>query len=118
VPKTYKRIARELRRALPRGWAKTWAWSEMSERDGSVVVYYVDAAQKVGWIMPPLALYDRFRELNNAARRADPRFVWTSATFALDADGGFVVDYGYEPIPIEDEDERRIAWKEKYLPHA
>jgi hypothetical protein len=89
----------------------------MSEHDGSIVVYYIDAAQKVGWIAPPLALYDRFRELNNAARRADPRFVWTSATFALDARGAISVDYGYDPIPIAEEEERRHACKEMYLPH-
>jgi len=113
----YEKIARELQRALPAGWTKAWAWSEMSERDGSVVVYYLDAAQTVGWIEPPLALYDRFRELNNAARRTDPALVWTSATFTLDVQGAFNVDFGYDPIPIDEEDDRRAAWKIKYLPH-
>jgi len=113
----YEKIARELRRALPSGWTKTWAWSEMSERDGSVVVYYLDAARTVCWITPPLKLYERFRQLNNAARRTNPALVWTSCTFALDAEGAFDVDFGYDPIPIEEEDERRAAWKMKYLPH-
>jgi hypothetical protein len=113
----YEEIARELQRALPEGWTKTWAWSEMSANDGSVVVYYLDAAGTVGWIQPPLALYDRFRELNNAARRTNPALVWTSATFTLDAHGAFDVDFGYDPIPIEEEADRRAAWKIKYLPH-
>ncbi len=52
---------------------------------------------------------------DNAARRTDPALVWTSATFALDAEGAFSIDDGYDPI--EDEDDRAAAWKIKYLPH-
>jgi hypothetical protein len=114
----YKKLARHLKRALPKGWSKAWIWAEMSERYGSIVVYYVDDAGKIGWIAPPLALYDRFRELNNAARRGGLIFVWTSATFSLERDGTFSIDFGYDPIPIEEEDERRDAWKLRYLPQA
>jgi hypothetical protein len=113
----YEEIASELQHALEPGWTKTWAWSEMSERDGSVVVYYLDGAQTIRWITPPLTLYERFRQLNNAARNADPNAVWTSVTFTLDANGAFEVDFGYDPIPIENEAERRTAWKARYLPY-
>lgn len=114
----YKKIADTLQRELPVGWSKAWAYSEMSERDGSVVVYYLDDARKIAWIKPPLALYERFRELNNAARIADPDQTWTAATFALESSGKFNVDFGYDAIPIDEELARRSAWKARYLPSA
>ncbi len=112
----YKKVADILQHELPAGWAKSWAYAEMSERDDSVVVYYVDDECKVGWIKPPLALYERFRELNNASRIADPTQAWTTLTFALHRSGQFDVDFGYEAIPIDDELARRSAWKARYLP--
>jgi hypothetical protein len=114
----YEKIAQTLQRELPAGWKKAWAYSEMSERDGSVVVYYLDGAAKVAWIDPPLALYERFRELNNAARLADPGQTWTTATFSLESGGPFNVDFGYQPIPIDGELARDTAWNERYLPSS
>jgi hypothetical protein len=111
-----EKIARDLSRALPAGWVKAWAAAEMSERDGAIIIYYVDALQSVGWITPPLTVYEHFRALNDAARRADARHVWTTATFALQQTGAFDIDFGYDPIPIEDEDVRSDAWKARYLP--
>lgn len=112
----YDQIGEVLSRELPAGWTQAWAYSEMSERDGSVVVYCAYASGRVAWIDPPLPLYERFRELNNAARNADPTAVWTTATFIVAADGKFSVDFGYGPISIDEELERDAAWKAKYLP--
>ena len=41
---------------------------------------------------------------------------WTTTTFTLHSDGEFHIDYGYEPIPMEELEARRKAWKAKYLP--
>lgn len=114
--KVYKKIGAALQRELPSGWTKAWAYSEMSERDGAVVVYYLDVTQRIAWITPPLALYERFRELNDASRSGDRAMRWTTATFALEPSGKFDVDFGYDAVPIDEERARRAAWKLRYLP--
>jgi len=46
---------------------------------------------------------------------------WTTMTIVYDrrADGTphFNAEAGYEPIPLEEEYERRVAWETKILPH-
>ena len=115
-PAIYQKIADTLQSELPAGWRKTWAYAEMSVDTASVVVYYLDGAGKVGWIRPPEALFEQFRELSYAARLADPVHAWTTATFRLEPSGQFKVDFGYDAVPIEDELARRHAWKARYLP--
>ena len=41
--------------------------------------------------------------------------VWTNLTFTLERGGKFDVEFGYEPVPIEGEYERRLAWIAKHL---
>jgi hypothetical protein len=114
--KVYKKIGATLQRELPAGWMKAWAYCEMDSHDGLVVVYYLDAERNVAWIRPPLPLYECYRELNDAAREGGEAQVWTTATFALEANGKFNVDFGYGAVPIEEEQARRTAWKLRYLP--
>lgn len=114
----YPKIAGELAHALPADWSKAWIQVEMDARNGSVIVYYVSHSQPSppAWITPPLRLYERFRQMNNAARSAGGGAVWTTATFVVERGGAFDVDFGYEPIDIEDEQDRLDAWKARYLP--
>jgi len=116
--KVYPRIADALARALPAAWTKAWVLAEMDAASGSVVVAYAKApGEPVGWLEPPLTLYQQFREMNNAARaEGDSPGAWTSVTYVLERNGHFEVEFGYDPIPIEDESERMDAWERRYLP--
>ena len=114
----YPRIGAELQRALPPGWSTAWACAEIDDLSSAMFVYYLDAAGAVGWIVPPLRLLEHCAALRDAARSAEPSQPWTTATFVLRSDGTFTVDYGYEPVPIADEVERRARWKAQYLPRA
>ena len=95
----YPKIAADLDRALPHDWRQAW----MSNASPA-------------WITPPLRLYERFREMNDAARNSSPEQPWTTATFILQRDGTFDVDFGYGSTSIEEEQDRLEAWKRRYLP--
>ncbi|MGP6159322.1 MAG: immunity protein YezG family protein [Vulcanimicrobiaceae bacterium] len=115
--KIYSKLGNDVAAALPQGWHKAWVQAEMDTDNGMVACYYATAAQPKPQQLDdmPLSIYKDFRALQDAARRFEPANVWTTATFILGSDRKFKVELGYEPIPIEDQYERRIEWENKYF---
>src|SRR5262245_36850582 len=102
---------------LPNAWKTAWVQVEMEEDHGSAACFYVgEGTSKPTYVRTSNEIDDTFRELWKVAQSDSAEKPWTTATFTLHADGDFNIDYGYKPIPIEEMDSRRRAWKAKYLP--
>lgn len=113
---SYNEIATELTRELPAGWSKACVLGEMGDATGQVVGFYLtpDSA-KPQWLEFPIDMYQAFRRMHDAAiASGDSAQRWTSATLSLKPDGTFKVDYGYDAIEIDDEDERIAEWVKRY----
>ena len=114
-PAIYQEVATELSRVLPAGWQTAWVQVEMEDGNGSIACFAaVPGAPKPMHVKLPVRVFDLFAKMREIARGSDPAGAWTNATFVLKNAGAFTVDYGYEPVPIEDQYARRIAWKKKY----
>jgi hypothetical protein len=114
----YKKLGNHVAGALPARWQKAWVQAEIDSDNGMVACYYTTAGEATPEQLDelPFTVYKDFRDLQDAARRFDPKHVWTTATFTLQHDGTFKIDLGYEPIPIEAQYERRLDWEKKHLP--
>ena len=114
-PAIYQEVATELDRALPAGWQSAWVQVEMEDGNGSIACFAkVPTGPKAMHVKLPVRVFDLFAKMREIARTAADAGAWTNATFMLLHDGTFKVDYGYEPMPIEEQYDRRIAWKKKY----
>jgi hypothetical protein len=86
--------------------------------------YYSDAgrADVVHSLRLPDEAADAFRRLRETetARLELTASAWTTATMTAQREDGvtatFRLDYGYDPVPIEEEMDRRRQWKATYLP--
>ena len=102
---------------LPDDWQKVWVLVEMETNTGSVICYYRDEDGSIQPLMSGVSLevYSAFRRVRQEMSLASTPPLWSSATYILQRNGTFSIDYGYDPVPIEDEEERLQMWKQKYL---
>jgi hypothetical protein len=109
---SYGEIAARLVPELPAGWSEARVLAEMRADNGMVVGFArLPNAVEPLWLDLPNTVYDAFRAMHDAAvRSGDPAQRWTSATLRLQRDGTFNVQYGYDPVPIEDQFERVDDW--------
>jgi hypothetical protein len=65
---------------------------------------------------------DPFRRPWWDARAVNPPMEWTSVTVCItrgqDDQASFTIEYGYDPVPIEDQDERAERWRTRHLPRG
>ncbi len=117
ITKLYRHAGKQIAKIAPKDWQIAWTRVEMEDVTGSVVCFYrsIDYAIKPPIGKLPLDLYNDFRNIWRETRQAKPPNIWSSVTFILQRNGTFTIEYGYEPVPIEDELERLKAWKQKYL---
>jgi hypothetical protein len=108
---SYQRIADALTAGLPKGWTEVFVLAEMRTDEGMVSGFARTKAPDPEWFEVPVPAYDAFRAMYLAARDSgDPKALWTSATLHVKNDGTFVVDYGYDPVPVEDQFDRIETW--------
>ncbi len=114
---SYETIAQRLVPELPPGWRDACVLAEMRADNGMVVGFArVGSSSEPTWLDLPATLYDAFRAMHDAARDgADPAQIWTSASLRLRSDGAFDVNYGYEPVPLDEQTERIDAWTQRSL---
>ena len=113
---SYQEIAAGLIAELPPHWSSAYVLGEMGDATGQIVGFYraSDSPEPV-WLELPISLYQAFRKMHDAALASgDPKQNWTSATLSLQKDGTFKVDYGYDAIDVDDEDDRIAAWAKRY----
>ena len=110
----YQHIGHEISKTLPDDWQTAWVQVEMEEKSWSVDCFYsvVDSSVEPCYTELPNSVNTAFRRLRQVASTTGE---WTTATFILKRDGAFTIEYGYDPVPIEQIYERRLAWKQKYL---
>jgi hypothetical protein len=115
--KLYATIGNEVAAALPPAWEKAWLQVEIIPESTAVGAYYIGGTTKTpAGVKMPRTLFRIFEQLHRLAKQYDSNNVWTNLTFTLDRSGKFDVEYGYDPVPIEGEYERRLAWMAKHLP--
>jgi len=102
-------------RGVPHDWRDIWLQVEC-EGSGTSVARFVSTTSnaKPTFLEVPFSDFAPFVALN---RESDPQ--WTAMTLLYhrghDDAVGFKAEVGYEPVPVENEYERRQAWKAKYL---
>ena len=116
ITKLYRHAGKLIAKIAPKDWQTAWTLVEMEDITGSVICFYrsIDDAIQPPLGQLPLDLYNDFRNIWRVTRQANPPNMWSSVTFILQRNGTFTIEYGYEPVPIEDEFERLEAWKQKY----
>jgi hypothetical protein len=111
----YPAIGNAIAAGLPTGWQKVWVYVEILPGRTSVAAYYTkEDPAKLEYIRLPRQVFRLFEQLHQGSR-ADPQTAWTNVTFIMMNTGKFSVEYGYEPVPVEGEVERRRTWERKYL---
>ncbi len=116
IESLYQKIADVLYDNIPDDFQKAWIYVEMQEDFGSTGVYYQSADDQYYYAMPHDALFDLFNEMwleyKNIGKQP-----WTSATFMIDQQGKFSIDFGYENIFTDGStrSDRKTAWIRRYL---
>jgi len=112
---SYQQIAGALTPELPKGWTEVYVLAEMRTNEGMVSGFARTKAAESEWFEVPMPAYDAFRAMYVVARDSgDPKALWTTATLHLKNDGTFDVDYGYDPVPVEDQFDRIEAWAKNH----
>lgn len=116
VAASQQRICNVIAQVLPAEWQRAWVQIEHTDESCAVACFYS---------IPDTALAPRFMSLSDSLFAAVSQLrrecretssaVWSIATLILEREK-FGIEYGYDPVPIEGEIERRRAWKKKYLP--
>ncbi len=116
LAKLYRQTRTAISKTLPDDWQTAWVLVEMEEGTGSLICYYRSEDGSIKPLMSGVSLdaYSAFRRVRHEMSQASTTPQWSSATYILQRNGAFSIEYGYEPVPIEDEEERRQAWKQKY----
>jgi hypothetical protein len=114
----YPAIGNATAAALPTGWQKVWVYVEILPGRTSVATFYTkEDPAKLEYMRLPRQVFRLFEQLHQVSQ-ADPQTAWTNVTFIMTNTGKFNVEYGYEPVPVESEVERRRTWERKYLPSS
>ncbi len=113
---SYQHMGNEIAHALPADWQRAWVLVEHDDYSCSVACFYssLDTSIEPGYIVMPDSVFKAFSQLRQICRETT-NDAWSTATFILEREK-FRIEYGYDPVPIEGELERRRAWKKKYLP--
>ncbi len=113
----YRQIRTAISKTLPDDWQRVWVLVEMEVDTGSLVCYYRGEDGSIKPLMSGVSLevYSAFRRVRQEMSQASTPPLWSSLTYILQRNGTFSIDYGYDPVPIEDEEERRHMWEQKYL---
>lgn len=116
IESLYQQIADVLYDNIPADFKKAWISVEMQEDFGSTGVYYQSADNQFHFAMPHDALFDLFNEMWLEYRNIGQQ-LWTSATFMIDPQGKFSIDFGYEDIFNDGStrSDREEDWIRKYL---
>jgi hypothetical protein len=115
--KSYQAIANALVPELPAGWSEARVLAEM-RADNGMVTGFARVPNSAGpvWLDVPDSVYDAFREMYAAAvQSGDASQCWTSATMKLRSDGTFKMEYGYDPVPLDDQLDRVEEWSKRNL---
>ena len=113
----YRQIRTAISKTLPDDWQTVWVLVEMETGTGSLICYYRGADGSIKPLVSgvPLETYSAFRRVRQEMSQASTSPIWSSATYILQRNGAFSIDFGYDPVPIEDEEERLHLWKQKYI---
>ena len=113
LTKLYRQIRIAISKTLPDDWQTAWVLVEMEQGTGSLICYYRSEDGSIKPLMSGVSLdaYSAFRRIRHEMHQTPQ---WSSATYILQRNGVFTIEYGYAPVPIENEEERRQAWKQKY----
>ncbi len=116
IAESYQHIGNEIAHALPADWQRAWVQVEHDDYSCSVACFYsgLDTSIEPRFIDISDRLFEAFRQLRQECRETT-NDAWSTATVILEPEK-FRIEYGYDPVPIEREVERRRAWKKKYLP--
>ena len=116
IAESYRHISDEITHALPADWQRAWVQVEHDDYSCSVACFYsgLDTSIEPSYIVMPHSVFSAFGRLRQICRETT-NATWSMATFILEREK-FRIEYGYDPVPIEEEFERRRAWKKKYLP--
>lgn len=110
----YSEAAAEIIAALPPDWTNVYVHVELDEQTQAVAAFYrARTTTAPTYVKLPDPVFVTFQKMRAVAMSNDPKGAWTTASFVLDHNGKFTIDYGYEPIPIEEELTRRRAWRNK-----
>jgi hypothetical protein len=110
----YSEAAAEITAALPRDWTNVYVHVELDDETQAVAAFYRGPKTTAPTFVDlPDPVFVTFQKMRAVAMSNDPKGAWTTASFVLDQHGKFTIDYGYEPIPIEQESARRRAWRNK-----
>ncbi len=117
LAKFYRHMRTAISKMLPDDWQTAWVLVEMETGTGSLICYYRSEDGSIKPLMSGVSLeaYSAFRRIREEMSQASTPPLWSSATYILQRNGTFSIEYGYDPVPIEDEEERLQLWKQKYL---
>lgn len=95
---------------------EAWLTIEITDDFWGAEAFYTDGTATVKYLSDGLEKAEQlFRDMRKAFKETgnDP---FTQATFFLDENGKFSIDFGYDDVSnFELNDERRDAWIKKYL---
>jgi hypothetical protein len=110
----YSEAADEITAALPSDWTNVYVHVELDDQTQAVAAFYRGRKTTAPTFVDlPDPVFVTFAKMRAVAMSNDPKGAWTTASFVLDNNGHFTIDYGYEPIPVESESARRRAWRDK-----
>ena len=111
----FEDVHRAALRGVPADWRDVWLHVECEGSRTSVARFIPsDSRPKNAYLDIPTSDFGCFTALNEAT---DPR--WTAMTLVYHHGDGdttnFKAEASYDPVPVEDQYKRRLAWKAKYL---
>ena len=117
LARLYRETRTLISKMLPDDWQTAWVLVEMEAGTGSLICYYRSEDGSIKPLMSGVSLdaYSAFRRVRQEMSQTSTTSPWSSATYILQRNGAFSIEYGYGPVPIEDEEERLQVWKQKYL---
>jgi hypothetical protein len=117
VSALYPKLGNEIASLMPAGWETAWVQVEADDQSASMGVNGFCVTQtdtKPQYVRIPHSIFKIFEDMRKVTKESGhPPF--TTVTFILHSDGKFNGEYGYDPVPIEGEYERRLAWEKKWL---
>lgn len=116
IEELYQKIADEIVDFMPEeDWNTIWIPVEMEDDHGSTGCYYItDKSREPISIEASDGIFDIFYDMRELYKKHGKE-PWSSATFILESDGKFSIDFGYGELLPDDPYERRLEWKKQYL---
>ncbi len=112
----YPEVGQMICDAIPGYFLTAWVHVEMIDDVSSYGVFYLKENNRFQFLYSGLDdIENKFRELRNRFKDADHE-AWSGATFILNRDGKFSVDFTYDDVSdFGQASERRDVWIKKYL---